>query len=126
MKELLGRAKRDLVKRLDKDNGFTLWHNAISHAERALNAEEDGKQAIVAILDELYAKSKRGLFDHTGASVILAAVVFDKRTSELIESDVRESYDNHSLKDGFAKLMILVIQKATYTAVMDFLRREAK
>lgn len=126
MKRLLGRAKRDLVKRLDGDNGFTLWNNAISHAERALSAEGDGKQAIVDILDELYAKSRQGLFDHTGASVILAAVVFDNRTSELIESDVRKSYEDHSLKDGFAKLMILVIQKATYTAVMDFLYQEAK
>lgn len=126
MNGLLARAKGDLINRLDKDDAYSLWTNAIQHAERALSNNSDKKQAIVEILDDLYDRSSSGSYDHTEASAILAAIVFDKRTNELAEEDVRRSYERHKRNDGFDELIILVIQKATYSAVVDFLRQEAQ
>ena len=126
MDDLLMRAKRDLIHRLDNDDAYSLWINAIQHAERALSNNPDKKQAVVEILDDLYDKSSSGLYDHTEASAILAAIVFDKRTGELAEEDVQRSYERHKRNDGFGELIILVIQKATYSAVVDFLCQEAQ
>lgn len=125
MNELLGRAKRDLIQRLDEDSDCALWLNAINHAGKALDDSLDDKQAVLEILDGLYKSSEERTFDHTQANAVLVAAVFDSRVNEINVVDVQTSHRRHEENDGFANLMIMVIQKSTYSAVMGFLRQEA-
>ena len=124
--ELLTRAKTDLVNRLNQKDGWALWANAINHAEKALDAATDVKEAVVRLLSDCFTGSQAGAYKHTDASVILAAVIFDKRVGDLTEQDMRESHYAHQQKDGFADIAIIAIQKKAYATVIDFLRTEAR
>lgn len=124
MRALLQAARNDLIKKLDSEENYALWDNAISHAERALSSTDDKKDAIVKILDGLYSKSQDKIFDHTLANAVLAAVLFDPETGALEKEEVSKSYEKHKDGDEFANLLVIVVQKAAHDTVIDYLNRE--
>lgn len=120
---LVSAADNDIKKRIGKKSD-TLWENAIHHADAALSQYSDAREAVVALLDYFSDGVKRDVVDISDLNVVLAAVIFDKRTTAIAESHVFEVSKKISEKGSYGKAMIIAIRKATYEAVIDFLEAE--
>lgn len=52
MNDLISLAKNDLMLRLNDEN-ISLWHNAINGAQSVLDRNDDYKEAIIDVLEDI-------------------------------------------------------------------------
>ena len=123
MKNLINRAKNDLLHRVTEDSSM-LWRNAINSAT---NAMKDGKakKAIRKILDDFSEDFSSGSKTLKDLNVILSGCLF-KDLIDKVEEDVPAEKVSKLKSEGcFAEQFIIAIQKNTYKAVYEFLKSES-
>ncbi|WP_113676042.1 DUF1837 domain-containing protein [Vallitalea guaymasensis] len=116
---LINIAKNDLVKRLADDDLY-IWQNAIHGAYVAMK-ESKVKDSVITILEE-----DKSLELHSGKehNVILSSVLFNDINDPITLKGIRESRERIIESDSFRNVIVLSIQKNTFTAVEEFLKGE--
>ncbi|WP_332236854.1 hypothetical protein [Sporolactobacillus sp. KGMB 08714] len=125
LKILLGKAKNDLITRLN-ENEQSLWDNAINGATVALDNETDIKNAVISILEEVDESVVNQSATSTDKNVILVSTLFADLKDEITEKNINDFYTNTINEKKFRDLLVLAIQKRTYEKVVAFLKEEAK
>lgn len=113
--ERLNVAKNDLDRRLNEDNS-QLWLNAINSVRTALDDNSE-KRTIVAILSE-----NGNSIGSDDKNVVLGGTVFSVFSSVIDEVRLEELYQTILDSGAFSKLRLIAIQKATYQAIIDYLK----
>lgn len=113
--ERLQVAKNDLDRRLNEDNS-QLWLNAINSVRSALDDNSE-KKTIVNILND---SSNSCLSDNK--NVVLGGTVFSVFDSVIDEVRLEELYKSILDSRKFLKLRLIAIQKATYQAIIEYLK----
>lgn len=125
MSELIGLAKNDLSSRLS-DESTSLWHNAINGAQSVLERNDDYKNAIIDVLEDMGDRSSMGQVDNKDVNVFLTGVLFADLSDSITESNTKKKL-NAIVKEGkFKTVFALSIQKETYTKVYKFLKDEVR
>lgn len=123
MSDLLGLAKNDLISRLNDEN-TSLWHNAVNGAQSVLLNNDDYKQAIINILEDLGDKSVIGTTDSKDINVFLTGVLFTDLIDCISEKNTEGKLLTIAKQKTFKSVFILSIQKETYVKVYKFLINE--
>lgn len=113
--ERLNVAKNDLDRRLNEDNS-QLWLNAINSVRTALDDNSE-KRTVVAILNE-----NANSIGSDDKNVVLGGTVFSVFNSVIDEVRLEELYKKILDLGEFSKLRLIAIQKATYQAIIDYLK----
>lgn len=113
--ERLKVARNDLDKRLNEDNS-QLWLNAINSVRTALDDNSE-KRTIVAILDENSSSA-----ESDDKNVVLGGTVFSVFDSVIDEVKLGDLYKTILDSGKFSKLRLIAIQKATYQAIIHYLK----
>lgn len=123
MNDLIGVAKNDLISRLN-DESISLWHNAINGAQSVLDRNNDYKDAIIDVLEDMGDKSVIGLTDSKDINVFLTGVLFSDFSDCISASNIKKKIDTIVKEDKFKSVFALSMQKETFTKVYEFLKGE--
>jgi hypothetical protein len=123
--DLLYLAQSDLVTRLNEGN-VNLWHNAVNGARIVLDRNNDLKDAIVNILEDVGDKVVDGTTGSSDINVFLTGVLFSKFTDSISEENIKKKTSIISEEKQFNKIFVLSIQKETYQKVYTFLKKEGE
>jgi len=123
MNDLIGLAKNDLISRLNDEN-ISLWHNAINGAQSVLDRNDDYKEAIIDVLEDIGDKFAIGLTDSKDINVFLTGVLFSDFSDCISESNTKSKIDTIDKEGKFKSVFGLSMQKETYTKVYEFLKNE--
>lgn len=124
MNDLIGLAKNDLILRLNDEN-ISLWHNAINGAQSVLDRNDDYKEAIIDVLEDMGDKSSIGMVNSNDINVFLTGVLFADFSDYISESNTKAKMDTIAKEGKFKSVFGLSIQKETFTKVYEFLKSEA-
>lgn len=113
--ERLKVAKNDLDRRLNEDNS-QLWLNAINSVRVALDDNSE-KRTVISILNE---SSNSRLSEDK--NVVLGGTVFSVFDSVIDETKLEDLYITILNSGTFSKLRLIAIQKATYQAIVNYLK----
>lgn len=113
--ERLKVAKNDLDRRLNEDNS-QLWLNAINSVRVALDDNSE-KRTVISILHE---SSNSRLSEDK--NVVLGGTVFSVFDSVIDETKLEDLYITILNSGTFSKLRLIAIQKATYQAIVNYLK----
>lgn len=119
-KQLLGDAKRDLVKKLTGGEQ-SLWDNAVCDVSLVLSEKSAKNAAQLLQKDFLSLESN----PKEKKKAILISTLFHDSKDTLQEQSVAKHTAKLAAEDKFSDILVLCIQKTTYTKVVDFLRQEA-
>lgn len=120
---LLDKAKDDLNKRLNESNS-TLWANAINGAMIALDNNRDIKNAVVEILGDISDTTVYNTQTSKDKNVVLVSSLFSPLTDKIQDKSVSQCHEKYSNEELFNSILIVSIQKETYSKVIDFLISE--
>ena len=124
--DLLGSAKRDLIKRLNEENR-SLWLNAINDAKNAFENHVDLKDSIVEILAgyglRAGTEAASSSNDH---NVFLVSALFAPLGDTIRAKTIKDRARIISEENAFDRLFIMSIQKGTHKKVYEFLKQESK
>lgn len=123
MNDLIGLAKNDLISRLNDEN-ISLWHNAINGAQSVLDRNDDYKEAVIDVLEDMGDKSVIGLTNSKDINVFLTGVLFSDFSDSISESNTKTKIDTIAKECKFKSVFGLSMQKETYTKVYEFLKNE--
>jgi len=123
--QLLGRAKRDLKKRLNQAEA-SLWENAINGADAVLDNYKDSKEAVRDILGDISDKTYEGYAISNDKNVLLVSALFSSLNDEISEESLKDYYHKTVNEMIFNDVMIFSIQKEMYEKVYKFLKKEAR
>lgn len=115
MCERINAAKRDLNTRLNMHNS-QLWLNALNSIRIALDNNSE-KNTIVNILNQT---SKSCVSNDK--NVVLGATVFCVFDSIIDSLELDNLYNSILTSNIFSKVKLIVIQKSTYQAIIEFLK----
>lgn len=125
--DLLGTAKRDLIKRLNEEENRSLWLNAINDAKLAFENYRDLKDAVVSILAGYGAKEgTANSVQSDDINVFLVSALFAPLSNLTTASKIQAKSSEFQLENNFKKLYILSLQKGTYNKVYQFLKEESE
>ena len=113
--ERIDEAKRCLNERLNEDSS-QLWTNATNSVSRYLDYRDE-KQTVVNIVEGV---SNSGT--SSDKNVVLSGTVFCPFSSEINRQKILDIHNTIKNSGIFSKLQIIVIQKQTMEAVIDFLK----
>lgn len=125
--DLLGTAKRNLIKRLNEKENRSLWLNAINDAKIAFENYRDLKDAIVSILAG-YGVREGTTESVQGAdiNVFLVSALFAPLSTPITDAKIQTKCHEFQSENNFKKLFILSLQKGTYNKIYQFLKEESK
>lgn len=124
MNDLIGEAKRDLVKRLNEEN-CSLWMEAINAARISFDSKSSMKDAVLDILMSWGDDASDGVYTSADKNVILSGVLFSNLNDPVTQENINKLHNrvknnNNSFKD----IVIISIQKETYIRIFNFLKEE--
>ena len=122
MNDLIGLAKNDLLSRLSDDN-TSLWHNAINGA---LDRNDDYKDAIIEVLEDMGDKSVVGQVNNRDINVFLTGVLFASFSDRASEVNTKKKLKTIAKEGKFKSVFGLSIQKETFVKVYNFFKDEVK
>lgn len=125
MNDLIGLAKNDLLSRLSDEN-TSLWHNAINGAQSALDRNDDYKNAIIEVLEDMGDKSVVGQVNNKDINVFLTGVLFANFSDRASETNTKRKLNAIAKEGKFQSVFGLSIQKETFVKVYNFLKNEVK
>lgn len=125
MNDLIGLAKNDLLSRLSDDN-TSLWHNAINGAQSALDRNDDYKDAIIEVLEDMGDKSVVGQVNNRDINVFLTGVLFASFSDRASEVNTKKKLKTIAKEGKFKSVFGLSIQKETFVKVYNFFKDEVK
>lgn len=117
-------ARADFVKRLN-DDICQLWLNAIASAHYAMIDCKDEKTQVMSVLRVYSDKAAEQRLSSEDCSVILAATLFSDVTDKVNSSVIRQKQEDLKNKGDFKNVILIGIQKSTYSRIVDFLKSEA-
>jgi len=125
--DLLGTAKRDLIKRLNEEENRSLWLNAINDAKLAFENNRDLKDAVVSILAGYGAKEgTTESVQGADINVFLVSALFAPLATPTTDAKLQTKSNEFQSENNFKKLFILSVQKGTYNKVYQFFKEESK
>ena len=125
MIELINTAKLDLKKRLN-ENKTALWLNAIHGAKKVLENSPDEKNAVVAILQDMGDAAADEILTSNEANVMLVGTLFHQLSEKIDSTEVPTKREEVKQEGLFKDVIVVAIQKETYSAVYEFLEQESK
>jgi len=124
--DLIGRAKRDLIERLNESQ-TALWQNAINAAMVSLGQSGEFAEIIDNLLHEIDEQYSSGSTSSKDRNVLLTAGLFTSLKSERISTEaVKMVHENVENGKHFKKVITLVFQKGTISRIVDFLTKESE
>lgn len=120
--DLINTAKRDLIKRLNDSDNRSLWINAINHAKKVYDNQQDLKNVIMDILDE---QSDETTQTSQNKDVILVGVLFNTLNDVIAEESISMKSTELNNDNLFNSVFCMAIQKETYQRIYDFLKEES-
>lgn len=124
LNDLIGIAKRDLVKRLNEEN-VSLWQEAINGAKVSFDRKNTMKDAVIDVLSSWGDDASDGIYTSSDKNVILTGVLFSDITDEISSDNTQRKQQQVERENVFNEVYVLALQKTTYTKVYDFLKEEA-
>ena len=121
---LINRAKNDLDERLNHES-LSLWMNAIIGAQNAIENSRDEKSAIISILEDFGDAASVNNVKSSDVNAILVGTVFSDIKDRIDSHSIKHKYDRILRENLFKDIMLIAIQKETYTAVYEFLESES-
>ena len=121
--DFLKLAKADLDKRLNESESM-FWYNALNSVRAALIEEKDYKKTIIRILlDEGNAAAGEEAQSDDN-NVVLVSNLFEPLESVITAAPALAYLEQLDKAKVFENVIILCLQKGTYSKVVDFLRAE--
>jgi hypothetical protein len=117
---LINSAKSDIHSKMNNVK-LTQWQTAIFDAQIAVD-QDDVKQTVIDLLES----AKNQLAQNNAVSkqnVILISVLFRDLADSINFSDIQQKYTDISKLNLFNKLMVVSLQKETYSKVEQFLNQ---
>jgi hypothetical protein len=121
--DLLTAAKNDLYKRLNEQK-ITYWHNAINSVRSSMQDEKDYKKTLIGILEDFGSEVSEDEGKSNNKSVVLVSNLFEPLMHKISHEPVKEFLEELQNSKIFADVIIICIQKETYSRVVDFLESE--
>jgi len=122
-RELLNTAKADLDERLNAQETM-YWYNAVNSVRCSLNDEKDYKGALVKILTKKGNAAAQNIATSNDNCVVLVSSLFEPLDTRVSKESARIFLEKTIKAKLFAKIVVLCIQKETYSKVIDFLQSE--
>ena len=121
---LINKARNDLRIRLNEQDS-NLWSSAINSAYISMKDTSNQKDVVIKLLEEIADDADEGKHTSKETNVILSGVLFHPLNNPMEVDRVKKKYSEIVNNELFKKLIVIAIQKDTYSVVYDFLIREA-
>ncbi|MEG0361773.1 MAG: hypothetical protein RR602_09070 [Longicatena sp.] len=121
--DLINTAKRDLIERLNDSDNRSLWMNAINHAKKVYDSQQDLKNIIMDILDK---QSDDMAQTSQNKDVILVGVLFNTLNDAIVDESISTKSSQLNKDNLFNSVFCMAIQKETYQKIYEFLKEESQ
>lgn len=122
--DLINNAHHDILTRLESNNS-QLWLNAVNSARNAISEARNERDAIIKILGTHGSEACQGTLSSTGMNVILVGTIFNDLADRICKENISLQHTAIMNAKKFHQVYLIAIQKKTYSAVYDFLKRES-
>lgn len=120
-KDLLGTAKRDLLGKFS-DGKLSLWDNALNDVSLVLATKK--ARSVSQLLEQDFLSLEKD--SSLKKNAVLISSLFHDSKDKPTEKAISGHAANLIKKGKFAGVLVLCIQKTTYSKIVGFLREEAK
>lgn len=123
-KVLLQRAKADVHERLNEQE-IMYWLNAVNAVRSSVSDTKSYKKSLVQILNQKGGAAFKKLAKSEDCSVVLISTLFEPLKTRISKSAPKNYLEVLKNLKAFKGVLVICIQKETYTRVMEFLVSEA-
>lgn len=120
---LLNRARADVHSRLNKQETM-YWYNAVNSVRASVSNTKSYKESLVHILNQKGSAAVKHEAKSIESSVMLISALFEPLKPRVSTSTPRVFLESLQKKKQFNSVVVLCIQKETYTRIMGFLASE--
>ena len=119
---LLNEAKTDLIKRLSSTKE-SIWLNAI-HGVKVVAPVKNIKKIVLKYLEDCRSEAQDEGSTSLGRNAVLTSVLYKNLNDKITLSSIKSIHEKVEAEKKFNELIIISIQKNTFSKVEEFLKSE--